>query len=85
MSNDEIKKIKDKEREIKRIKTSFEKQNWEDKEKSWIKGQNKKKIKLTKKKNQRKPISNEPSDNGWNLKTIIKNNWSQPNPTFSIL
>jgi len=43
MSNDEIKKIKDKEREIKRIKTSFEKQNWEDKEKSWIKGQNKKK------------------------------------------
>jgi hypothetical protein len=54
MSNDEIKKIKDKEREIKRIKTSFEKQNWEDKEKSWIKGQNKKKIKLTKKKKPKK-------------------------------
>jgi hypothetical protein len=36
--NDEIKKLKDKEIEIKRIKASFEKIKWEDKQKSWIEG-----------------------------------------------
>ena len=43
MLNDEIKKkLKDKEIAIKRIRTSFakknKKQNWEDEQKSWIKG-----------------------------------------------
>jgi hypothetical protein len=31
-----------------------------------------------KKKKQRIPISNELDDGGWNLKKIMKNDWSQP-------
>jgi len=83
------KKLNDKEIGIKKIKTSFEKKNWKDKEKSWIKSQNFLKNEINKwiqnKKNQRKPISNEPNYNKWNLKKNNKNNWNQPDPTFRIL
>ena len=40
MSNDKIKKLKGKKITIKRIRTLFEKKNWEDKLKFWIEKQN---------------------------------------------
>ena len=83
MSNDEKKKLKDKETIIKRIKISFEKKligqtkilNWRVKLKKnqinkWIK-------KIL--------IFNELNDDRWNFKKIMKNDWSQPNPIFRIL